>query len=117
MARSADSVKVRQWERRMARFGRSRRPVAAFCQDEGVSVAAFYHWRKKLRHLPGPTGDAEQPAATFTPVRLMASSSMAVRLPGGTQLDVPTADPQLLKLALQTLAEVDARRVTGASPC
>ena len=117
MARSSDSRKVREWQRRMARFDKSQRSVTRFCQDEGVSVPSFYHWRKKLQQQTPASEEAKDAAATFTPVRLVASASVAVRLPGGTQLDVPTGDPQVLQLAIQTLAQVDAQRIAGGEPC
>lgn len=116
MAGYSDSVKVRQWQRRMRRFERSRRSVARFCRDEQVSVPSFYQWRKKLRELAETSGQAE-PVAGFKPVRLVGSSSLAIRLPGGTQLDVPTADPEILQLVIQTLARADAQRTAGGEPC
>jgi hypothetical protein len=97
----------------MARFRSSRLSVVPFCQEEGVSVSSFYQWRKKLAQLPQPITEVDQPESSFTPVRLVASPSVSVRLPGGTQLDVPTADPQLFQLALQTLAQIDAQRIQG----
>lgn len=116
MARSSDSRKVREWEHRMARFERGKLPVARFCQNEGVSVASFYQWRQKFQQaIPASKEENETPA--FTPVRLVGSASLTVRLPGGTQLDVPTADPQVLQLAIQTLAQVDAQRIAGGAPC
>jgi len=116
MARSSDSVKARQWQRRMRRFERSRQSVARFCRDEQVSVPSFYQWRKKLRELGETTGQAEQ-LVRFRPVQLVASSSLAIRLPGGTHLDVPTADPQVLQLVIQTLAQADVQRTAGGEPC
>lgn len=110
MGGSSDRRKLGQWQRRMERFKRSRRSVTQFCQDEGVSVASFYHWRKKLQELPQPATEGDH-AETFRPVRLVSSPSVAVRLPGGTQLDVPTVDAQVLQLAIQTLAQVDAQRI------
>ena len=117
MARCVDSRKVRQWQRRMARFQRSRLSVAPFCQDEGISVSSFYQWRKKLQPLPQPTAPADRAGASFTPVRVVASPSVTVRLPGGTYLEVPATDPELLRLALQTLAQVDAQQMRGAESC
>ena len=116
MAGSSDSVKVRQWQRRMRRFERSRRSVARFCRDEQVSVPSFYQWRKKLRALAETAGQPEQ-LVRFRPVQLVGSSSLAIRLPGGTQLDVPTADAEVLQLVIQTLARADARRTAGGEPC
>jgi hypothetical protein len=47
---------------------------------------------------------------------LLASPALSIRLPGGTQLDVSTSDPQLLQLTLQTLAQIDGQRAVEAKP-
>ena len=132
MARSLDPRKVTQWRRRLARFAGSRRSVVQFCRDEDVSVPSFYQWRKKLRQhtaasvpsrgaeakaLPPAAHGGSPVAAGFTRVRLVASPCVTVRLPGGTQLEVPTADPDVLRQTLRLLAKVDARRVAGGESC
>ena len=43
------------WRDRLKRQASSRQSVAAFCQSEGVSVATFYWWRKRLRDLDSAT--------------------------------------------------------------
>ncbi len=48
MGRPIDWGKRREWEDRLARRESSGLTVAEFCEWEGVSVAAFYQWRKKL---------------------------------------------------------------------
>lgn len=48
MGRETDSGKRREWVDRMTRFARSRLTVFDFCLLEGVSVAAYYSWRRKL---------------------------------------------------------------------
>jgi hypothetical protein len=70
--------------------------------------------------VPAPA--AEAPAG-FMPVRIVdavrsvgavgagfSDAGVAVRLPGGTQLQLPTADAQALSLMLETLARIDAQR-------
>jgi transposase-like protein len=109
-------LKVRQWERRMSRFDKSSLSVARFCHSEGVSAASFYQWRKRLQQPAALSAEAKGPAV-FTPVRLVGSASVSVHLPGGTQVDIPTADPQILQLAIQTLADADAQRIAGGAPC
>lgn len=117
MANGSDSQKVSEWRRRMARFEKSSRTVTRFCQDEGVSVPSFYHWRKRLQQSPRANQEANLAAANFAPVRLVASASVSVRLPGGTQLEVPAGDLEVLQSAIRTLAQVDAQRVTGEASC
>ena len=121
MARASDPRKVVEWQRRIARCEASPLSVARFCQREGVSVPAFYHWRRKLqamRPAPPPAAPPTPHAPpAVTPLRLVAASSVTVRLPGGTQVELPTADPQVLQLALTTLALADAQRRAGDEPC
>ena len=122
MARRPDLRKLREWRRRMARFQKKQQAVAEFCQDEGVSVASFYQWRKKLaeREQPDETVGAHKASvqkasspAGFAAVRVIGSVGIDVRLPGGTQLHVPTSDPDSLRLVIHTLAGVDAEHAGG----
>ena len=115
MARSSDPRRLLDWQRRMVRFEKAQRSVASFCRDEGVSSASFYQWRKKLARRKPETEGAADAASRFAPVRLVASACVSVQLPGGTQLNIPTSDPQALQLVIETLAHVDADRAGGAS--
>ena len=58
MARCVDPEKVRAWRPLMARFSNSGLSVAGFCRREGLSLASFYYWRKRLAQVgcltPGP---------------------------------------------------------------
>jgi hypothetical protein len=124
MAGSLDSRKVREWQRRMTRFEEARQPVAEFCRKEGVSAPSFYQWRKRLAGRPRAAAgtNAALVAAGFRPVRLVGSNgtlvaaSVAVQLPGGTQLHIPTSDRRALRLVIDTLARVDAQHA-GGGPC
>ncbi|MFN5900892.1 MAG: IS66 family insertion sequence element accessory protein TnpA [Planctomyces sp.] len=49
MGRRADDRRRDEWIQRFRRRETSGLTVATFCEWEGVSVAAFYRWRKKLR--------------------------------------------------------------------
>ena len=89
-----------------------RQSVAEFCREEGVSVPSFYQWRNRLAKPPRP---AEQTPG-FRSVQLVGSVGIAVRLPGGTQLDVPVSDLEVLRLVIDRLARADAQRV-GGGPC
>jgi hypothetical protein len=85
-----DPVATRQrWADRLARFRTAEQTVGAFCAAEGVSVPAFYQW-KRTRAAEGP------PAAPppFVPVRIAAPAvgpielarpdGAVVRFPAGT---------------------------------
>ena len=49
MGRRVDHGKHCEWSERIRRWGESGLTVAEFCEWEGVSVASFYNWQKKLR--------------------------------------------------------------------
>jgi hypothetical protein len=112
MAGSLDSRRVREWQRRLARFREGQQSVAEFCRQEGVSAPSFYQWRKRLAQRPRPA----EAATGFRPVRLVSSVGVGVQLPGGTQLQVPTSDRRVLRLVIATLARADAQRA-GGGPC
>ena len=119
MAGSVDSRKWAAWRQRLERFGRSGLPVTRFCASEGVSVASFYLWRKKLaaerREAPGqPTAGEGQ---AFSAVTLVGASTLVVELPGGTRLQVPAGNVGLLRAALEELAAADARWYAGGASC
>jgi len=92
--------------------------VVEFCRKEGVSAVSFYRWRKRLAQRPGPAEEV----TGFRAVRVvgtngtLVAAGVAVQLPGGTQLRVPTSDPEGLRLVNATLARADARRA-GGRPC
>ena len=117
MARSLSDRKVRQWQERFVRFEKSRQSIDAFCRQEGVSPQSFYRWRKRLARSPAD-GQAPVPLpAGFRPVRLLPPASVSVQLPGGTQLAVPTTDPESLQLVIETLVRVDAQQAGEVRPC
>ena len=117
MARSMSGRKALEWQRRLRKFEKSRQSVAAFCRHEGVSPPSFYLWRKRFARPPIPRQPLAEPPAGFRPVRLLPTAGISVQLPGGTQMVVPLSDAQSLRLAIETLARVDADRVKGARPC
>jgi len=57
------------WRRRIAEQERSGMSVQRFCENQGLTEQAFYHWRKRLREQQPPirfalveTGPSRQPA-------------------------------------------------------
>ena len=117
MARSRDARKWQQWRRRMRGFEKGQQTVAAFCREEGVSEASFYHWRRRLADPSAQErgGEADSTAG-FRPVRVLRAAQISVRLPGGTRLQVPSSDPEAVRLVIETLARLDAQRA-GDGPC
>lgn len=97
------------WGERFDRFDRTDVTVAEFCRQEGVSQAAFYYWRRKLRGQPAVAQpDQAPPLPRFLPVSLgtrptastpqpsLPQSRMTIDLPGGIRIrfELPAGHPQ-----------------------
>ena len=122
MGRAIDGVKGREWEERLRRYADSQLTVGEFCVWEGVSVAAFYVWRKKLAGGKPGRRTARSPATTevgprssgplsresFLPVRVAERSQTtadvpapAVSIPDRTGLgDTAPATPARIEVRL-----------------
>jgi len=117
MVYSRSGRKAQEWRRRLRRFHKSRQSVTTFCRQEGVSPCSFYLWKKRLAEVSQPMASAVEPPAGFRAVRLLRAAGIDVQLPGVTQLVVPTADAESLRLVIETLARADADRLREAQPC
>jgi hypothetical protein len=122
MARSSDPAKVAQWRRRLECFDLSNVSVARFCQREGVSVASFYHWRKKLAVKTRPPATPRRiapPASAFKPLSITGAPSpaIAVHLPGGTRLEVPAGDYQTVRVVVRELIRSGQAFEEGGGSC
>ena len=67
MARPKDPQLERLWRRRLARHSTSGLSVAEYCSREGITVASFYYWRRRLAAAPRP---APVNPPLFVPLRL-----------------------------------------------
>lgn len=117
MARSVDSVKRRLWQQRLRRFEEGRLTIAAFCQQEGVSVPSFYQWRRILgrtatgagRH-PRPTPSFVRSSAigrpAFVPVEVVRATTIEIHLPNGARLTVPAGDQASLDAAIAAVGRL-----------
>jgi transposase-like protein len=115
MARSSDSPKLVVWRRRVRRFGRSGMTVVRFCEQEGVSTASFYRWRKRLaKRRPAKRGVEQTPA--FQPVLVTgAQTSISIQLPGGLRVEVPAENLDAVRAVLGELLRHDAALDRGGS--
>jgi hypothetical protein len=106
--RSRDAVR-QAWVERLARFAVGGLPTAQFCAAEGVSLASFYLWKRRLAKTPADSPGPDE-APRLLPVRLgSAPAPLELVLPGGTVLRVAAgADPVTLATLL---------RLLGVSPC
>ena len=107
------------WRVRVRRFDDCGQTVAEFCQWEGVSIAAFYLWRKKLRE-PAPKHRTPLTAKSvdthhrplFVPVMSAARSVTAtgavvvMTLSDGTRVELPASDHQLIAHVVTSVARL-----------
>lgn len=103
-----DPAATRQkWVARIDRFCTAGVTVAQFCLAEGVSVPAFYQWR---RTLAAETATESSDPLTVVPVRIARpTSGVEVALPSGAVLRFAAdCDPQHVAALL---------RAVGAIPC
>ena len=102
--RNADATR-RAWVDRLARYCSYGQTVARFCAAEGVSVPAFYQWKRALA-----AGDTPVPASgppTFIPLRVAPANASAVELvlPSGAILRFPAGtDPATIAAYQKALA-------------
>jgi hypothetical protein len=107
MSRQSDSRKAAAWERRIARFGNSRLTVARFCDREGVAVATFHYWQRKLRDASATEAAWSTPAlpvARFDPVEVVSRQAVTIRFASGAVMEIPEDREDLVKAAVRALA-------------
>ena len=114
---------LERWRHRLERFEAARMTVARFCQNEGVSQAAFYKWRKALRdqkplavHQSGSPAPAE---VRFLPLRLSPSAQNRLEFATGQTEREPVARPTAattIELPGGVRIVVEVPMVSGSEP-
>lgn len=119
MSRKPDLAKREAWRKRLSRYDRQTFSVEEFCWRNGLSVASFYQWRRKLREATtgssvssGGRESATRPSALlsgFLPVEITGLPSSAgcieVLLPGGPRLWIPCHESQAIRTVIAALTE------------
>jgi hypothetical protein len=95
------------WIDRLARFADANRRPAEFCASEGVSLASFYLWKRRLTQPTAELADADV-APRLLPVRLGAAPPpLELVLPTGVIVRVsPDTDPTQVTALLRLLGVV-----------
>lgn len=114
MGRRIDEQLWEGWRRRLARYEQWSGTVAAFCVREGVSVVAFYQWRRKLgeKFAEGVTKPARQSSASeagprFLPVHIAAAEPVEIELPNGVRVRVTVDSARTLDVVLAAAARCE----------
>jgi len=104
-----DSAKVLAWRERFERFKASERKTAQFCAAEGVSQANFYAWRRKLGLAKPRTNKKSQ---AFQRVMVSSVPVLAVRLPGGVEIEASGTNEQALRTIVDALVRASQNSTT-----
>lgn len=126
MGRRVDHGKHCEWAERIRRRRESGLTVAEFCEWEGVSVASFYNWQKKLRvaksrrqsvELVTPEGRSPRSlqTASFLPVHVMQAGATAspetrieIQLTNGVRIFVPISDSETVENTIAVASRLSA---------
>ena len=126
MGRRVDHGKHCEWSERIRRRQESGLTVAEFCEWEGVSVASFYNWQKKLRGTTSRrrTVELETPeirslrslqTASFLPVRVMQTGAairpsrrIEIQLTNGVRVFVPISDVETIENTIAVASRLSA---------
>ena len=93
-----------QWRKHVTTKASSDLSISAYCQQQGLAVSNFYHWRKKLLSTgPQLAGTEETPTPDDSWVALAPTTidppftsesachtAIKLSLPGGIQLTIST---------------------------
>ena len=118
MARTKSAEVWALWRDRLRRYLSSDLTVAAFCDWEGVSQAAFYVWRKKL---PADSGLRSRKTVERVSSRLASAPAFVQILPrmsrthdtvakvvmtlaDGTRVEFPASDRELIAHVVLSVA-------------
>ena len=118
MARTKSAAVWVLWRDRLRRFESSDLTVAAFCDWEGVSQAAFYVWRKKLQADSGLRSRktvervssrlASAPAFVQILPRMSRThdtvAKVVMTLADGTRVEFPASDRELIAHVVLSVA-------------
>ena len=128
MVRSSDVGKRMAWSQRFQQFDQWTGTVSQFCASERVSVASFYHWRRKLarngtqkshadlslastddsrsaaRGQRGRKRDSPRADAGFVPVQVVGSAVVEVFLVEGSRLLIPAEATSALQAVVRALS-------------
>jgi transposase-like protein len=123
MARMKSAELWTFWRDRLRRFQSSDLTIAAFCDWEGVSQAAFYVWRKKLQGDSGLRARKtvarvpKRPALAFVQILPSVSEThdtaakVVMTLADGTRVDFPASDRELIAHVVLSVATAHSAAV------
>jgi hypothetical protein len=95
MKRKVRAAQMAQMIEAQAKSGLSKK---AFCSEQGISVANFYYWQRRLSQ------DDEQELQGFTALSVRPAAELELRLPDGQWVGVRTQSSDALRVLLDAIA-------------
>lgn len=109
MRRRPHRAKAAEWRDRLARFRDSGETVARFCEEENVSTASFYQWRRRFGSTPVAT-----PQGVFQSVAVTTAGPVRIEF-SGIRIEVPASDLAVVRAVVGEV--VRAGLAKGDAPC
>lgn len=114
LAREPDPAVRQFWRDTLQQFDSFHGTINQFCDEQGVSTASFYNWRRRFRD------DRDSQTPTLVPVRLidqpLANEEELIRLDiGPAQISIPAKCVDVAKDIAIALADAEQRRQNAAN--
>lgn len=141
MGKMTKSERLKLWLDRLARFSQSNLRVAEFCEAEGISIASYYQWKRRLwprvliekqtknQHqrpftelivgssvTSGSTVHSQAEVSVQAQIDTQAPSQAQAFLPGDIALTLGT-HPEIVALIVDRLLQHANNSPEGASSC
>jgi hypothetical protein len=114
MAKTRSADRQRYWREVIERQQASGQSIVGFCGQEGLSLASFHAWKRRLRR---PKRETRRKTAkqALVPVQIVSAppagmGRLAVQWPGGVVLRVQGYDAQTIGVVVAALSAAPARR-------
>ena len=114
MAKTSTSDRQRHWREAIERQQASGQSIVGFCGQEGLSLASFHAWKRRLRGLRRATRRKAGDEA-LVPVQIVSdpargAGNMEVQWPSGAVLRAQGCDMQTIIAAVAALSASPIRR-------
>ncbi len=118
MARRQRTEREIYWQDLIDRQEAGQQSIADFCQDEGISTASFYAWRRRLQ-FPCRAVPSQASRAALVPVHIVPEPSLAretviVEWPGGIVMRVATGCDAATLLTVVATLTAETMREAGS---
>jgi hypothetical protein len=114
MAKTRSEDRRRHWREAIDRQQASGESIVAFCAKQGLSLASFHAWKRRLRRRQRETGRRSTKQA-LVPVQIVGDPTadegrLEVEWPSGVVLRVQGCDGQTIVAVVAAIATTPAAR-------